>query len=225
MAGESNHNPILLPMKTPDLTQLLLSATLFLAAGAAATAQEAAPTPAPVAPAAEPAAPSPRRAEWIKKFDKNGDGQLDAAEKAEARAAVKQKIRGERADHGKRGKQHKQHQRHAFGPGHKGPQFREGWLLGKFDANNDGRLDQEERAAARAAGEQRARARLEKHLQHLKAVDADGDGKISDTEWAAAKQQREKLREDHAHGEPRGHGHHDGPPAPSESREGSEHKE
>jgi hypothetical protein len=79
----------------------------------------------------------------------------------------------------------------AIGP--RDPAFRRGFLLGKFDQNNDGKLDETEKAAACAAGEQRQRTQLEKQLARLKAVDADGDGKISDPEWAAA---REKFQQE-----------------------------
>jgi hypothetical protein len=217
MAVESNHNPILLPMKKPDLTPLLLSATLFLAFGAAVSAQEA-PPPAPEAPAADAVIPPPPRAEMIKKFDKNGDGQLDDAEKAEARKAFVKKHPG-LAKHMKQAKEKR-------GPG-AGPEdkdFRRGWLLGKFDANNDGKLDETERAAARADGEKRLRAGAEKRLQHLKSLDTDGDGKFNDTEWAAAKAEFQKQHPERAgrDGPPHDGPPHDGPPPPDD---GLGHKE
>lgn len=201
---------------------MLLSATLFLGAGVAAHAQEKpAPSPddevalAPPPPVDESVQPPPLPAEWLKKFDQNGDGKLDEAERAAARKefAKKHPRFAQRMKSGKRG------------PG--GEEFRRGYMLGKFDLNGDGKLDETERAAARAAGEKRMRANLEKQLQRLKAIDTDGDGKISDTEWAAAKAQREKMRAEH--GEHAGFGpgdrhagmdHEFGPPPPPEDGAG-----
>lgn len=180
MVDEENKNPILLPMKKPDLTPLLLSATLFLAAGALAAAQEAPPAP----PAAEPG-PHPMRDALLKQFDKNGDGQLDETERAEARQAVQKKhprLAGEKGSGGQE---------------RRDPEFRRGWMLGKFDQNGDGQLDKEEHAAARAEGEKRMRAGMEKQLARLKSVDADGDGKISDAEWAVAKEKHQQMRAEH----------------------------
>jgi len=78
--------------------------------------------------------------------------------------------------------------------GMRDPDFRRGFLLGRYDKNNDGKLEPEERAAIKADMEKRIRARMEKQLARLKAVDANGDGKISDEEWAAAKA---KMKEPH----------------------------
>jgi hypothetical protein len=192
MVREDNKNinhPILLPMKKPDLTPLLLAATLFLATGAAATAGEAAEGPTPEGP--DPA----RREAFVNKFDRDGDGRLSREERAEARASLRRPDGPDKA-------------------GPRDPDFRRGFMLGRFDQNNDGRLDETERAAARAAGEKRMRVGMEKQLARLKSVDADGDGKISDTEWAAA---REKMPERRGKGGFRGpHGPMDedeeGPP-------------
>lgn len=205
-------------MKKPDLTRMLLSATLFLGAGLAAQAQETPPPPspddevalAPPPPVDESIQPPPVRAELIKKFDKNGDGKLDDAEKAEARKAFGK-------NHPRLAEKMRSAKR---GPGNE--DFRRGFMLGKFDQNGDGKLDDTERAAARAEGEKRMRAGLEKELQRLKAIDADGDGKISDSEWAASKAQREKTRAEHGERGPRGEkgerrqgpDRHDGPPPP-----------
>jgi Ca2+-binding EF-hand superfamily protein len=64
----------------------------------------------------------PDRAELLQKFDKNGDGQLDASERADMKAA----FAARRAEH-----------RQA--------------MLDKFDTNKDGTLDAGERAAMRDA--------------------------------------------------------------------------
>ena len=61
-------------------------------------------------------------------------------------------------------------------------------ILEKFDKDGDGKLSDEERAAAREA----FRARLAAHKEEiLKRFDKDGDGKLSDEERAAT---RESLR-------------------------------
>lgn len=184
-------------MKQPQLAPLLLSATLFLAATAAGAAEPAAATPAP-----EPAR-GPHHAEMLKRFDQNNDGKIDETERAavrEARQAMQHK--GERAWRGPEGRQK------GPKPGPKGmqdPAFRRGYLLGKFDVNNDGKLDDTEKAAIREAADKRVRAGVEKNLQRLRAIDTDNDGKISDPEWAVA---REKYKKNH----PR---HNmDGPPPP-----------
>ena len=72
--------------------------------------------------------------------------------------------------------------------------FKHGWMMGKFDTNGDRKLDETERAAMRAAGEAKKREQMEKHLVKLKSIDADGDGQISDAEWAKAK---ENFKQDH----------------------------
>jgi Ca2+-binding EF-hand superfamily protein len=63
---------------------------------------------------------SPTKPELIQKFDKNGDGKLDDAERADMRAAFA----------AKRTERHKE-------------------MLARFDTNKDGKLDDAERAAMR----------------------------------------------------------------------------
>ena len=57
------------------------------------------------------------------------------------------------------------------------------WLLEKFDANGDGKLDGKERHAARKA-------------KILKKFDADGDGSLNETERNAAKNAYRDRQED-----------------------------
>ena len=173
-------------MKQPQLTPLLLSATLFLAATAAGAAETASTTPTP-----EPAY-GPHHAEMLKRFDQNNDGKIDATERAAVREA-------RQAMHHEGGRAWRGPEARKMGPrpGPKGmqdPSFRRGYLLGKFDVNNDGKLDETEKAAIREAADKRIRAGVEKNLQRLRAVDTDNDGKINDTEWAAA---REKFKAEH----------------------------
>jgi Ca2+-binding EF-hand superfamily protein len=60
----------------------------------------------------------PGKADMIKKYDANGDGKLDDAERAQLRADMKQKHEAKKAE-----------------------------MLAKFDLNKDGKLDEAERAA------------------------------------------------------------------------------
>jgi len=66
-------------------------------------------------------------------------------------------------------------------------------LLEQFDANGDGRLDETERAAAKAAMQAK---REERKQQILERFDADGDGQLNDEEKAAAKEAfKAKMKE------------------------------
>ncbi|MBL9081204.1 MAG: EF-hand domain-containing protein [Planctomycetales bacterium] len=86
--------------------------------------------------------PNPEQMQALmKKFDKNGDGKLDDAEKGAAREEF-MKMRGGKPGEGKPG---------AGKPGEGGP-GREA-MLKKFDKNGDGKLDDGERAAAKEAFE------------------------------------------------------------------------
>lgn len=179
MASNDSQNNNPLPMKTSHLSASLLAATLFLVSGSAATAQDKKPVDQSRAQ---------QREATLKKFDADGDGKLNPAERAAAREAM-QKLRkgpGERP---------------GFKPQAKGgprdPAFQRGYLMGKFDANGDGKLDETERAAAKAAMEQRLRTGAERQLERLKSVDTDGDGKISDAEWAAGREKMQAWRQEH----------------------------
>lgn len=154
------------------------------------------------------------REEMKQKFDANQDGQLDEAERQAARRAMQDKwaqAGGPRGFHGPRGhgggepppwmrrELHRWFEQQ-WG-GHAGP--RTGWqhrgpggprgqmraaLVKRFDANQDGRLDETERAAAKQAGQERRARMQENRKQVLERFDADGDGKLGDTE-------RQNMRE------------------------------
>lgn len=212
-------------MKNSPLTSLLAAATLFLApailsAQPAPDDNDEAPAP-PRAPRWErfdtnkdgklddterAAAEAAMRAKltqeprFIERADTDGDGKISDAEWAAAKEKFQQMRkrfaeRGERAEQrGDRG------ERGPRGPreGMRDPEFRRGYLLGKFDANGDHKLDDTERAALRADMEKHIREHLEKQLARLKAADTNGDGKFSDEEWAAAKKTfREEFRKEH----------------------------
>lgn len=121
----------------------------------------------------------PGREATMKKYDKDGDGQLSDAElqtlKADRTAAYE---KGPRA--GKR------------------PSREE--MIKKFDTDGDGQLNEEERAAARAARENRGGS-SERRQEMMKKIDADGDGQISDEERAAAREAFEKKRKERENGD------------------------
>jgi hypothetical protein len=72
------------------------------------------------------------------------------------------------------------------------PQLREK-LLEKFDANGDGKLDETEREAAKAAMQAK---RAERKAEILERFDADGDGQLNEQEKAAAKEAfKAKMKE------------------------------
>lgn len=77
------------------------------------------------------------RQRTLRKFDKNGNGQLDSDEKEAAKAAM-QKRREQRGGKG------------LGGQGGPDPERRQK-LLAKFDTDGDGKLSEIERAAAKAA--------------------------------------------------------------------------
>ncbi|MBW7893874.1 MAG: hypothetical protein H3C27_02070 [Opitutaceae bacterium] len=203
-------------MKKSELTSLLTAATLFLAPGAIATAQPM-PAPGADQPGpnrharmlerfdanadgrldqAERAtartaieaemrgrlADNPR---FLQRADTDRDGALSDAEWAVAREHF-QRARAERMQHTRPGPAG--FQRPGAGPHRpRDPGFQRGYLLGKYDADGNRRLDEAERNQLKADRENRVRQQMEQRLARLKAVDADGDGHINDTEWAAAK--------------------------------------
>lgn len=135
-----------------------------------------------------PGGNGPGREAMMKKFDKNGDGQLDDTEKAAARAAM-----------GERGSKP--------GEGAMSPERREAFMK-KFDKNGDGKLDDTERSAAKAefekmrGGERKPGAGKPgegkpgegRGGDFMKKFDKNGDGKLDENEKAAAKEAMAKLR-------------------------------
>ena len=88
----------------------------------------------------------PARKDLIQQFDNNGDGKLDAAERAQMKAAFE----------ARRAERHKQ-------------------ALARYDLDKDGKLDAAERKAMRD----------DKLAERFRAMDKDGDGKLTLDEFKA----------------------------------------
>lgn len=129
-------------MKSPGVTPLPRSATLFLVALGLAAATRGAPPmdalPMPMEtnltpPAPVYAAPTGTPSEKLKKFDRDGDGQLDPAEFAAAQRAIRKEVGVAEPT-----------------PAAAAADSLRRRLFELFDKNGDGRLDEGERGVAQA---------------------------------------------------------------------------
>lgn len=134
----------------------------------------------------------------LKKFDTNGDGKLDDAEKAAMRAAVGDRLKknhpelftkldtnGDGAlseDEMKAGRE-KMRELHD--------------KKEKADTNGDGKVDDAERAAKRAEMAEKLKA---KHPELFAKLDTNGDGTLSEEEAKAGREQLKELRKQHGEG-------------------------
>lgn len=120
----------------------------------------------------------PDRAQYLKRFDTNGDGQLSTEEKQAAREQFKEKH----------------------------PQIADRYqeALKRFDKDGDGKLNEEERAAAkqfmqehRGEREGEGGPKGEMREKILKRFDQNGDGKLDEEEKAAAREAYKQYRQNH----------------------------
>ncbi len=123
----------------------------------------------------------------LEKFDANKDGQLDEQEKAAMKAEFE-------ARHGNKPACGPKGPRHHKGHGPKGDMHKV--MLEKFDANKDGQLDDQEKAAMKAEFEAKHAEMKQKALEKF---DANKDGQLDDQEKAAMKAEFEAK-----HGKPCG---------------------
>jgi hypothetical protein len=152
-------------MKTPRLTTLLTVATGLLATVTTLSAESGENRP-----------PRANREAFIERFDSNGDGQLDEAERQVARETI-------------------QARRDKMG-GRRGP--RVDWM--QFDADGDGQLTGLEREAAA----EHVRERITSSPRAMARLDTDGDGVLNDLEWADARAQWEQRMEERGAGRGKG---------------------
>ena len=145
------------------------------------------------------------RALMLKRFDKDGDGKLDATELAAAKAAFAN--RPGRPDAARRPDGARPDTTRPASPRPGGAPLRGGEFMRRFDKDGNGKLDETERAAARAAFAARQnsagyppvepkpdKGRVNKQ-ELLKEFDADGDGKLTGDERAAARKAFEERNQ------------------------------
>ncbi len=130
---------------------------------------------------AEKAEIKKHKIEFMKKYDKDGDGKLNPEER---KALIE-----DRKKNGPPGGMDKNKKRERKGA-NLTPEQRQK-ILKKFDKDGDGKLNQEERKAAMAARKKGKPRGIKpgKREDLIKKYDADGDGKLS-------KEERRKLHED-----------------------------
>lgn len=159
-------------------------------------AQDAAPQqPGPRAPhwgaAGEMPAPRKGRADMhkrmLEKFDTDKDGKLSEEEKAAMKAEFARR-RAERGGHAPRPE--------GVHPGNRRrPHSERPEMIERFDADKDGQLNEQEKAAMKAAMHPDHEARSEEFRRKLlERFDTDKDGQLSDAEKEAAKAARPKHR-------------------------------
>ena len=168
---------------TRSTVSLIIPATLVLVLAAGQVQADQGQKGKPGGPASKGQG---MREEAMKRFDKDGDGKLNEQERGAARQAMQAKGQPGKGAPGKGGAG-------KGGPG-KGPGHEA--ILKRFDKNGDGKLDEQERAAA-------MKARGEKgdgpgpgagREEVLKRFDKDGDGKLNDEERAAARKAMEERQ-------------------------------
>jgi len=156
-------------MNLANLSPLAFSATLFLALSLARAQAPAPETPLLAPPSVASSALSPEEAEVLRRYDRNGDGRLDEAERMEAHLSARRdgRIGGrigqavyarllQTFDRGHRGalSPEEQFQAVAYLQAERPVLYQA--LLRRFDRDRDGRLDPGETAALFRGLERRA---------------------------------------------------------------------
>ena len=127
-----------------------------------------------------------RKADMLKKFDKDGDGKLSDAEKTALRAEMQNRQGGK--------------DRRQWTPEQRAD------MLKKFDKDGDGKLSDAEKTTLRAdmqkrrGGKDRSQRTPEQRAETLKKFDKDGNGELSVDERNAA---REAMKASRSEGEKR----------------------
>lgn len=182
-------------------SSLILSLTLL---AVTVRAEELAVVPG-AAPGAQPTAEDRKGApaghrlhqEMLKRFDKNGDGKLDEAERAAAKAYHQEHMAElkeknpelfKKIDQDGDGTISPEELRRAHELRKDGPPdgARKEGMLKRFDADGDGKLNDTEKAAMETAMKERMDEMKEKHPELFKRLDQDGDGKLSPEEMRRA---------------------------------------
>lgn len=169
----------------------------FLCSGALVMADE---KPAETPPAQRGERPQFNREEFLKRFDKNGNGRIDEDERAAIQAELGDQAPGRRGE-GRRGEgeprpEGQAGQRPGRGPGQPGqqgnrPGFNREELLKQYDKDGNGELDEKEREAMQADLQKQ---REEREAEFKKTFDKDGDGALNAEEEAAYNKAVEERR-------------------------------
>jgi Ca2+-binding EF-hand superfamily protein len=122
----------------------------------------------------------------IKKYDKNGDGQLTGDERSAARSARFEEMRKEflkENDADGDGKLSDEERRAGFRK--RMESMRRRWAERRYDKDGDGKLNDEEKAAMEKGEAARAAERKKRTEEYIKKYDKNGDGKVEGDERRA----------------------------------------
>ena len=127
--------------------------------------------------------------ETLKKYDKDGDGQLSSEERGAYDTARREEFRQrmtERYDTDKDGKvSDKEREAAREAMRSRWGEIRERMTRNRFDANRDGKLDKEETAAMEKSNAERRARDEQRRAEYTKRWDKDGDGEVSEKEREA----------------------------------------
>jgi len=119
----------------------------------------------------------------VKKYDKNGDGQLTGDERTAARSARFEEMRKEflkQNDADGDGKLSDEERRAGFRK--RMESMRRRWAERRYDKDGNGKLNDEEKAAMEKGEAARDAERKKRTEEYIKKYDKNGDGKVDDKE-------------------------------------------